>query len=861
MKTSPKVKEFQRLVRDKFNEYNSLFLSLPFQTIRNTGVLIPMLQRECREGLSAGREPIDILDSFFASRPEFESEDDKIDFMFRVVQYVERQVVLFDSVEDAAFPMLRDLDERLSLNDYIHRAAGKSGRNSDRKNVRQYLSSFGTRIVFTAHPTQFYPPSVLKIIAKLRRFISGSNNGGNDDCGSNLFGIKLILQQLGLTSLIKSTKPTPLEEAKNIIYFLRYVYFDAVGEIYAEVKRATGDDDFDNTGIVQLGFWPGGDRDGNPYVTSETTASVADELRMTLMKCYYKELKDLESKLTFRKVEDKVSQLKDAVYEAMFDPKSSLPFEQIIGPLRAIRKELVSEYDSLYLQEVDSFIDKVSIFKLHFASIDIRQNHRVHKRVVEQILVQNNVISSALDELDTNELITVLLDNNMDIRTEDFEDDLIRDTIHTIRLVRQIQARNGEEGCNRYVISNSEDIFSVLFVFALFRWCWGREEFPVDIIPLFESVDGMGRAGSIMEALFNFPEYRSHLRRRHDTQTMMLGFSDGTKDGGYLQANWSIHKTKEALSSVCEDSGLKAIFFDGRGGPPARGGGKTHRFYASQSGIIANHAIELTIQGQVITSMYGTKEHFKYHCEQLIAAGIHNHVFGNENNISNRSRAFFDELAGLSYEKYTALKKHPMFVPYLENKSTLRYYSRTNVGSRPAMRGSGEKLELKNLRAIPFVGSWSQLKQNVPGYYGMGSAFKSVIDEGRLDELKALFLEVPFFKTLVLNSMMSLSKCSFNLTNYIANDAEYGDFWHMLLAEFELSKEMVLLVSGYTELMEEEPVSRSSIAIREDIVLPLLVIQQYALQKIEMNTDRKAIYEKIVTRSLYGNINASRNSA
>ena len=850
MESSTKVKEFRRSVQDKFNVYNSLFLSLPFRQIRKTGVLIPLLQNECREGLNAGREPVEILDSFFASRSELGSEDDKIDFMFRVIQYVERQVVLFDSVEDAAFPLLLDADEQWSLMDYIHLTDGKSGESSDGKSVREHLSTFSTRIVFTAHPTQFYPPSVLKIIVKLRRFISSND----------ISGIDLTLQQLGLTSLIMSTKPTPQEEARNIIYFFRNVYFDAVGEVYAEIKRAMGDDNFDNTKIIQLGFWPGGDRDGNPYVTSETTAAVADELRMTLMKCYYKELKDLESKLTFRKVEDKVSQLKEAVYEAMIDPDSLLSFEEIINPLRTIRKELVSDYNGLYLEEVDSFIDKVSIFRSHFASIDIRQNHSVHKRVVTQILVQDGVISRTLDELETDELIAVLLDKNIQIRAEDFEDDLIRDTIRTIRQVRQIQDKNGEEGCNRYVISHSEDIFSVLFVFALFRWCWEQEDFRIDIIPLFESMVGMAHAGSIMEALFNLPTYRSHVRHRGETQTMMLGFSDGTKDGGYLRANWSIHKTKEALSAVCSESGIKAIFFDGRGGPPARGGGKTHRFYASQSGNIANHAIELTIQGQVITSMYGTKEHFKHHCEQLIAAGIHNNVFENENDISNSSRALFDELAQLSYKKYTALKNHPKFLPYLENKSTLRFYSRTKVGSRPATRGTQETLELKNLRAIPFVGSWSQLKQNVPGYFGIGSAFKSVVDDGRLDDLKALFREVPFFKTLVLNSMMSLSKCSFELTNYIADDDEYGAFWRILLAEFELSKEMVLLVSGYTELMEEEPVSRKSIAIREDIVMPLLVIQQYALQKIELNTNRKAVYEKIVTRSLYGNINASRNS-
>jgi phosphoenolpyruvate carboxylase len=341
----------------------------------------------------------------------------------------------------------------------------------------------------------------------------------------------------------------------------------------------------------------------------------------------------------------------------------------------------------------------------------------------------------------------------------------------------------------------------------------------------------------------------------------MLGFSDGTKDGGYLQANWSIFKTKEKLSTLCETYGVKAIFFDGRGGPPARGGGKSHQFYAALTKQIASHEIQLTIQGQTITSKYGTKEHFTYNIEQLLTAGLSNRFFGRENMISSGNRQILEKLARLSYEKYTALKNHELFVPYLENKSTLKYYGQTNIGSRPTTRGNSSKLEFRDLRAIPFVGSWSQLKQNVPGFFGIGTAIKTMKEQGELDAMQKLFRQVPFFKALILNSMMSLSKTNFNLTRYIGRDPQYGSFWQILFDECELSKEMVMLVSNYKVLMEEESVTRNSIEIRERIVLPLLVIQQYALQKIEQDSDNKPVYEKMVRRSLYGNINASRNSA
>ncbi len=341
----------------------------------------------------------------------------------------------------------------------------------------------------------------------------------------------------------------------------------------------------------------------------------------------------------------------------------------------------------------------------------------------------------------------------------------------------------------------------------------------------------------------------------------MLGFSDGTKDGGYLKANWSIFKTKEKLSALCKRYNIKVIFFDGRGGPPARGGGKTHKFYATQTETIANNEIQLTVQGQTITSKYGTKEHFINNMEQMLTAGLSNKFYAERNIITDKSRKIIEELAQISFEKYQTLKNHEKFLPYLEKKSTLKYYGETKIGSRPAKRGTKNKLEFNDLRAISFVGSWSQLKQNVPGYFGVGTALKKLADRGKLSELKRIYNEVPFFKVLMLNSMMSLSKCNFNLTSYFKKDKDFKDFWKMLYNEYKLSREMLLKISGFKDLMEEEPVPANSIAIREQIILPLLVIQQYAMQKIEQNSKRKTAYEKIVKRSLYGNINASRNSA
>ncbi|PWL37441.1 phosphoenolpyruvate carboxylase [Flagellimonas aquimarina] len=843
-----RLEEFKKSVTNKFNIYNSLFLTLPYRHIENVIMLVPLLFDQCEKGLKDGKTPQEILDTFFTNFVEIKDERERLDFMFRIIQYVERQVVLYDSVEDAAFSKLQEYSNSLSIKDYFELV----DQNKNWDKIAKKLSTFSARIVLTAHPTQFYTPAVLDIISKMQSLI-------NED---EVNEIDVTLQQLGLTSLINAKKPTPLDEAKNIIYILRHTYYDAIGELFQYVKSNIRAEDFSNYNIMKLGFWPGGDRDGNPFVTAEITRQVADELRLTLMKCYYNELKALRKKLTFKNLQQDLTGLSNKLYRAMFDAKFIIGYPEIIESLIKIRETLNEDYHGLYLDDLNILIDRVHIFKTHFATLDIRQDHSKHYLTVESILKKNGAIKENIEELSDKELIKWLLEKDLKLNPKDYNEEIVKDTITNIQQLKEIQSKNGEEGCNRYIISNSEDIYAVLFVFGLFRWCgWEEKDITFDIVPLFETMKGMDASEEVMQTLFDNPSYRAHLERRRNDHTIMLGFSDGTKDGGYLKANWSILKTKETLSKVCKKNGIRAMFFDGRGGPPARGGGKTHRFYAAQTKDVANHEIQLTIQGQTITSTYGTKEQFIHNAEQLLTAGLSNNLFGKEHVISTKERKLIEELSELSFAKYDALKKHEKFIPYLENRSTLKYYTKANIGSRPGKRGSKKQLELSDLRAISFVGSWSQLKQNVPGYFGLGSAIEAFREQGRLKEVKKLFKEVPFFRALMMNSMMSLAKTNFELTSYMREDKEFGEFWNILHDEYQLSKKMLLEISGHKILMEDEAVSRESVKIREKIVLPLLVIQQNALYHITQNSEYKELYEKIVTRSLYGNINASRNSA
>ena len=625
--------------------------------------------------------------------------------------------------------------------------------------------------------------------------------------------------------------------------------------------------------MVNIGFWPGGDRDGNPFVTPQITIDVAKKLKESIIKNYIKDVKYLRRRLTFRGIRERIIDVNHRLYNSLLLKDNQITLEELKSELHEIRTRLIENHQSLYLDKVTSMINKTNLFGYHFASLDIRQDSRVHDKMFRSLV--GELISSGSDlfpnnffELSENDQKSHLAAISGNIGNLEFKEELSRDIVETIRAMKSIQETNGEVACNRYIISNNQTTMNVLQLFAMLKIVAFDDELTADVVPLFETVSDLVAAPKVMEELYTNPHYRLHLENRNNRQTIMLGFSDGTKDGGYLMANWAIFKAKEALTALSRQYGIDVIFFDGRGGPPARGGGKTHPFYASLGPTIEDKEIQLTIQGQTISSNCGTLESSQYDMEQLISSGIMNRLNDKNLEMKVEDKAVMDHLADLSYQAYVDFKGHPKFLPYLEHMSTLKYYAKTNIGSRPSKRGKSEGLDFKDLRAIPFVGSWSQLKQNVPGFYGVGTALKFYEDKGEFEKVQHLYKESRFFRTLIANSMMSLSKSFFDLTRYMAEDEEYGDFWKLIYKEYETTKRLILKLTGFSELMENEPVAKASIAVRESIVLPLLTIQQFALKKMqELNKANPkdeakiADFEKMVTRSLLGNINASRNSA
>ncbi|HTM97494.1 MAG TPA: phosphoenolpyruvate carboxylase [Pedobacter sp.] len=593
-------------------------------------------------------------------------------------------------------------------------------------------------------------------------------------------------------------------------------------------------------------------------------------LRQILFRCYYRDFRNIKRRITFRGVEGTMAVLQDILYKNAFD--SNLEPEDIsldlITQLNQIKDILINDHDGLFAALVDDLLRKVELYRCHFASLDIRQDSRILRDVhafCRQQKPINSLFNADYGSLSEAEKIKSLSFKSAKIIYATAPDGLINDALQTIAEIKEMQKSNGEMACHRFIISNCQQASDILQLIELFLWNgWEAEELNVDFVPLFETVNDLSGAAEIMETLYTNSFYKAHLARRGGKQDIMLGYSDSTKDGGYLMANWSIFKAKVALTQTAEKHNIQLAFFDGRGGPPSRGGGKTHRFYASMGKEIANKNIQLTIQGQTISSQYGSIDSAEFNIEQLINAGIATGMKEKHNVLLDDANfTILEKMATDSYDAFLALRKHDLFLPYLETLSPLSLLSKITISSRPVKRNSGEALKLDDLRAISFVTAWSQLKQNIPGYYGIGTALKNQENEGNWEQVNKTYQQSGYFKTIIDNCMMSMSKSDFTITAYLAKDKKFGAFWQTLHDEFELSKTMLLKLAGHQVLMENYPVEKLSIAVREKIVLPLVLIQHFALEKLQhqVTEDEQQAYEKLAIRTVYGVVNAGRNLA
>jgi phosphoenolpyruvate carboxylase len=651
---------------------------------------------------------------------------------------------------------------------------------------------------------------------------------------------------------------------------------------------------------LQIGFWPGGDRDGNPFVTAQVTLEVARLLKERVVASHHAAATALSRRLTFAGVHDRMLvilerlrltwlQAADANRDAVPSPAFSgaMPFstaQQLQDQLLQLRKVIIQDHQRLFLDQLDDFIVKVHLFGFHFASIDVRQSSDVFLKTLREIVAHaGDALPLSAAERAVVTQATHCQDLSFGLLERLLERDwvwpamldpqlsaLARDTIEVLRLVPDIQSSNGELALHRIVISHTRGPEDVLVVLLLARLVGMPPEHPrLDIVPLFESIDDLDHSQDILARLFGSPVYRAVLDHRQQRQIVMVGFSDGTKDGGYLAANWSIRQAKRRMTELGRSQGVRMVFFDGRGGPPARGGGNTHRFYRSRDANIEQWETQLTIQGQTISSNFGNADMASYHVEQLFTANIENLLSpAHAEDPPEEFLPLLGELSALSLASYRELRDDPSLLEFLAQGSPLPLFDHLTIASRPVSRRASEQVDLDNLRAIPFVATFSVLKMQISGFYGMGTALEKVIERGDEAALQRLYQQSLFFRALLDNAAMSLVKSRFDITAHLERDERLGPLWSKIRDEARRVETSILRISRQPWLLANDPMIRASIGFREEIVFPLLVIVHDAFARYNAHCRRgtqdspEAMHaRKMALKGIAAVINATRNAA
>ncbi len=879
---------FDEQVATRYRLYSGLFLGLPYERLQRVGRLLPVFADFCRKSLANNDSPRVIIDRFFSENPLL-ADVARNEALFVFLQLVERQVVLFDALEQSSFVHTHDLAAVGSVAQLIDTVL----RGDRTDELTKLLEKTATRIVLTAHPTQFYPDAVQNVIQDLRTALS------IDDPAQ----VERLLLQLGKTRFSNRERPTPFDEARRVVSTLTDAFYDVLPEIAARMLAAAHGRQQLTSSLprnpnLQVGFWPGGDRDGNPFVTAEVTLRVSRLLKERVLSQHHAAAGKLARRLTFDGASESVQSIEERLHvtwlvaagQWLHNPTlgasgATKPYEtaaELLDDLLALRRLIVRDHQSLFVEQVNNFILKVHLFGFHFASIDLRQSSDIFfsslREGVEVMGPKLGLGRPARDALESSEaaesvplrLLEQLARLGQALPVECYASlsPLAKDTLEVLRLVPDIQRSNGSLGLHRVIVSHTRSAQDVLVVQALAQFA-GVEEGRLDIVPLFESVEDLEQADRIMSELLDSPCYSELLERRHRRQVVMVGFSDGTKDGGYLTANWSIRKAKRRLTALGRSRNVELVFFDGRGGPPARGGGNTHRFYRSRDASIEQLETQLTIQGQTISSNFANPEMARYHVEQLYTANLENLLFpAQTEDPAAHFVPLLDEMSSIAFDAYRALRDDPMLIELLDAHSPLPLFDYLTIASRPVSRRASPSLELATLRAIPFVATWSVMKIQISGFFGLGTALQSLIDSGREQEIVRLYRASQFFRALLDNAAMSLLKSRFDVSAHLEHDERVGPLWRRIRDEAATVERCIQRISHQPCLLANDPLVRASIEFREGIVLPLLVIVHDAFARYNeyrangtLGCAAAAESRRMALKGIAAVINATRNAA
>lgn len=784
---------------------------------------------------------------------------------------------------------------RESIGDAIRRlhAAGLSA-----EAMQHLLDRLRIDLVFTAHPTEAKRRTTRRILRRLRddvRTLEQNSLSAREKSELNdriLSDLTLLWQ----VDPIRPQRPTVMNELDRGLFFFDGLW-EVIPRLRQDLRRALGEaypqHQFRIPALVTFGSWIGGDRDGNPFVTAEVTAQALERLRRSAVERHLRTCQELIELLVMSSQSVEIEPaLSAALAQAM---KKSSALRESVGSVAEVEVyrrwlkiiqgrlqatlaaaggtqsegvmyrdagELATDVrllaDSLSRHKgerisqsvLTRWLDQIETFGLQFAALDVRQDSRVHVDVLGEIFLKTGACSdfAAADEATRQRILKSAPTVGNEVLQFGLSEQA-RETLSLFKLLVRIVRAHGPERLGGHVISMTHEPSDLLAVLWLWKWAWkatpgdtARPLVYLPIVPLFETIDDLRRGPDILGELLGLEEYRDYLRLspdREPTQVVMVGYSDSTKDGGYLAACWGLFRVQDRLAEVTQQNGLRLVVFHGRGGSLGRGGGPAARAILSLPPKSVDGSLRMTEQGEVLAERYDDPQIAQRHLEQVTWATM---LVTAEPQppVAPEWLTLLDRMAAQSYLHYRKLVEHPGFLTYFDQATPISEIERLPIGSRPSRRR--ERKSLSDLRAIPWTFAWTQSRHFLPAWYGLGTVLlEETAATGDWALLQTLYGRWPLFQAVVDNAVLALAKADLGIAQRYAEltpaDSPAREVWSLIEREFQQTQAAVLMITREPALLANTPWLQRSIQERNPAVDPLNLIQIELIRRMREAMD------------------------
>jgi Phosphoenolpyruvate carboxylase len=768
--------------------------------------------------------------------------------------------------------------------------------------LQEWIENFSVRPVFTAHPTEAARRSVLSKMTTISQLLEEPNSAINNERLAE--AIDLLWQ----TDELRLGRPEPLDEAVNSIYYLDELLLETVPEVLAEfvteVKKL-GVNLSLTARPLRFGTWIGGDRDGNPNITSEVTKAAIllqnahftrslfshlDELRQALsistkLAGVSKELelsvaKDLENlpeiEARYRRINIeepyrlKATAIRHKLSLTQSRHASGLPHfpgrdykdtAELLQDFNIMRTSLLENNGQLIANGLlDRIMRSISAFGLTHATMDIREHSDAHHKlltqlfggsdpqiIAKQLLATSNPDVSGLDQAGSN-------------------------CYKTFVAINELIDRYGSEVIESYIISmtkSADDVMAAVLIAKIAGLISldGSNSFAkIGFVPLLETVIELRSADSILDDLLSNKSYRKVVDLRGGVQEVMLGYSDSNKDAGITTSQWEIHKAQRKLRDVAKKHGVKLRLFHGRGGSVGRGGGPTYDALIALPWGSIDGQIKMTEQGEVISDKFGLPALAKENLELTLAAALEATVLNRKPRQSSNDLNTWNECMDLisehAFTSYRALVDQPELPAYFYASTPVEQLGNMFLGSRPSRRPE-ESSGLDSLRAIPWVFGWTQSRQIVPGWYGVGSGLKAAREAGKSELLQTLLKEWHFFSTFISNVEMTLAKTDLTIAKrYVESlvDPSLHKIFEQIKTEFDLTVKELLLMTNKSEILGNQPILARTLQVRDTYLAPIQLLQISLLKRVRTQKEPDPLLARALLLTINGVAAGLRNT-